>query len=110
MQQNIDAQIKHKTTCQVIGLIECEQETEDPLTGPAVAGGPTLATTLESRDGHEYLTLRGNEEVSVLVGVRSAVADGIERALWNRREEGEYRAKKVPSSGLTFAHLLLRSR
>ena len=93
MQENIDAQIK-KRPCQVIGLTECEQETEDLLTGPAVAGGLTLATNLESRNGHEYLTLRGNEEVSVLVGVRSAVADGIETLLWHRKEEGEYRARK----------------
>ena len=83
-----------KKTCQVIGLTECEQKTQDLLTGAAVAGGTTWETTLESRNHHEYLALRGNEEVSVLVGVRSAVADGIETMLWDRKYEGEYRARK----------------
>ena len=82
----------HQTPCQIIGLTEREQETQDRLIQPAVAGGPT--TALQFRDGHEYLTVRGSEEVSVLVGVRSAVADTIETRHWSRKEDGEYRARK----------------
>ena len=83
---------KSKNPCQIIGLTECEQEAQDLLIRPAVAGGPT--TALQFRDGHEYLSVRRSEEVSVLVGVRSAVADTIETLHWSRKEDGEYRARK----------------
>ena len=64
------------------------------MTSPAVAGDRTCEGTFEQRDGYEYITQRGQEEVSVLVGVRSAVADTIETLHWSRKEDGEYRARK----------------
>ena len=59
---------------------------------PAVAG-KQQATNFSERDDHEYLTLRGNETSSVLLGVRSVVADSIELLLWSRWFEGNYKSK-----------------
>ena len=58
---------------------------------PAVVG-KQQATNFSERGDHEYLTIRGNEPSSVLLGVRSAVADSIELLLWSRWLEGTYRS------------------
>ena len=92
VQQNIDAQIK-KNPGQIIGLTECEKATQDLLNAPAVAE-TTFGTTLSGRQSYQNTTLRDDEDSSVLVGVRSAVAERIERLLWERRDEGEYRVRK----------------
>ena len=84
---------RSKKPCAVIGLSECEKETEALLTSPAIAGDRACEGTFEQRDGYEYITQRGREEVSVLVGVRSAVADNIETLLWSRKFEGDYKAR-----------------
>ena len=85
VQRNIDAQLKKPA--QIIGLSECERATEDLLIGdqrtaaegkdPAVAGAKQKESFAE-REGHDYWTLRGNDETSNLLAVRSAVADGME--------------------------------
>ena len=41
----------------------------------------------------DYWTLRGNEETSNLLAVRSAVADGVELLMWERKHEGNYKSK-----------------
>ena len=89
-----------KKPCQIIGLAECQLATEELLRGsdhekwgkdPAVAG-KQQASSFSERDTHEYLSIRGNEHSSVLLGVRSAVADSIELLLWSRWFEGNYRS------------------
>ena len=102
-QANIDAQIKKKKNpCQIIGLCECQEETEQLLIGnPAVAvegkdprvAGAHQVQYFEERAGHDYLTMRGNEESSNLLGVRSAVADSMELLFWLRKYEGDYKTK-----------------
>ncbi len=52
---------------QIIGLCECQAETEDLLRTPAVAGDKDGGVGLETKDGYEYHTLRGNEEKSVML-------------------------------------------
>ena len=94
VQDNIDAQIK-KNPAQIIGLTECEKETQAVLESPAVAGDSNHegGSCFEARRSHEYITLRGKEEVSVLVGVRSAVAEKMELLLWDRKYEGDYKCR-----------------
>ena len=92
VQQNIDAQIKKKT-CQIIGLCECQEATEHLLQASTAVA--EHGETLTDRDGHEYLTIRGNEEVSVLLGVRSAVAESLELLSWRRIHEGTYNSKNT---------------
>ena len=45
----------------------------------------------EARPSYEYISLRGKGEVSVLVGVRSAVADKMELLFWDRKADGTYK-------------------
>ena len=83
-------------------MSECERATENLLIGdprcaaegkdPAVAGAKQKEC-FEEREGHDYWTLRGNEETSNLLAVRSAVADGMELLMWERRYEGKYKGK-----------------
>ena len=100
VQKRIDDQLK-KNPCQILGLCECQQETETILQmgeagegkDPAVAG-KHQAPEFAEREDKAYLTLRGNEEVSVLLGVRSAVAERIDLLFWKRIDEGTYKKKK----------------
>ena len=104
MQKRIDDQLK-KNPCQILGLCECQQETETILQmgeagagkDPAVAG-KHQAPEFAEREDNAYLTLRGNEEVSVLLGVRSAVAEGIDLLMWKRIDEGTYKKKNTAKS------------
>ena len=85
-----------------MGLCECERATQDLLMGdprtsaegkdPAVAG-KKQQPTFGDRESHDYLVLRGNEQASVLLGVRTAVADSMELLMWDRKFEGTYKAK-----------------
>ena len=55
--------------------------------------GAQQAKRFGDRDDHDYLTLRGTEESSNLLGVRSAVADSMELLFWLRKHEGDYKTK-----------------
>ena len=63
VQGNIDAHIK-KNPCTIIGLSECEAETEQLLKASAVADDrPWEETeTLEDRPAFQYYTIRGDEK------------------------------------------------
>jgi hypothetical protein len=94
VQRNIDLQIKHGPA-QIIGLTECMRETELVLLSPAVAGlqeEPAVAAKLETREGFEYFTVRGNEPASVLIAARTNTASGLKLLFWDRTNEGEYRS------------------
>ena len=93
VQRNIDLQIKHGPA-QIIGLSECMRETEEVLLSPSVAGlqeEPAVAAKLETREGFEYFTVRGNEPSSVLIAARTNTASGLHLLFWDRTNEGEYR-------------------
>ena len=93
VQNNIDAQIL-KNPCQVIGLAECQKETQDLLHDPAAAAAKLSQTAaLEHRGAYPYLTIRPDEPVTLLLGVRSAVADSIQTLDYTKREEGMYKSK-----------------
>jgi hypothetical protein len=99
-QNNIDIQLK-RCPAQIIGICECEESTEAVLRAPAAtdavadadaSGGHALA----KRSEWEYATLRGNEPVSVLVGVRTSTAESLDLLLWERRQEGWARPRNGP--------------
>ena len=93
VQLNIDAQIT-KNPGQVIGLTECEEGTEYRLNHPDIAQAELQGTeALQARDAYPYHTIRSNEKVGLLVGVRSAVADSIELLNYTRKLEGLYNSK-----------------
>ena len=48
----------------------------------------------EEREGHDYWTLRGNEDKSVLLAVRTHVAGGMELLMRKRTHDGDYKSKK----------------
>ena len=93
VQNNIDAQIL-KNPCQVIGLAECQKETQDLLHDPAAAAAKlSQSAALEHRGAYPYFTIRPAEPVTLLLGVRSAVADSIQTLDYTKKEEGMYRGK-----------------
>ena len=47
-------------------------------------------SAFEDRVGYEYLTLRGSEEHSVLLGVRVQTGNDLELLYWERRFERTY--------------------
>ena len=89
-----------KQPAMVIGLAECQEESEDVLRAPpaAVAAPPAAVAaagcnSFEMRPGYQYLTLRGSEESSVLVGVRQGSGNTLVLLDWERRLEGEYKRR-----------------
>ena len=54
-----------------IGLAECDLASEIMLRAPGEEGHPSAPPqSLQARDAYEYLTVRGPEESSVLIGIR----------------------------------------
>ena len=48
---------------------------------------------IDERSGYQHFTLRGDEESSILVGMRQENGNTLELLDWERREEGEYRVR-----------------
>ena len=75
-----------------IGLAECQLATEEVLRTAGSTGDESARQgDLESRNGFAYLTLRGCEESSILLGIRSRTGNSLELLFWERRREGTYR-------------------
>ena len=64
-------------------------------------------TIFQEREGHDYWTLRGNEETSNLLAVRTAVADGMELLLWERKHEGYYKSRNKQKQMKAYTRILL---
>ena len=111
VQGNIDAQIK-KNPCTILGLSECEAETEQLLKASAVADDrPWEETeTLEDRPAFQYYTIRGDEKVSCLLGCRTTQCAGLESLSWLRREEGTYKSKGPSKNNMRAYTRLLVAR
>ena len=116
MRQHFDNVLK-KQPAMIIGLAECEKASEDVLRAPpaAVAASPPAAVAapaaadaqeehFDNRQGYEYLTLRGNEESSVLIGLRKEVGNTLELLNWERRFEGRYKRKGGKAKGMANAY------
>ena len=93
-------QIQHRikqSPAQVLGLSECEAHTQQFLGTPVALDAPDPAQLdvpqEKKRQGFEYLSLRGQEEGTVLVGVRANTAQRIELLEWHRIQHGKYQGK-----------------
>ena len=113
VQANIDLQIK-RNPGNIIGICECQPATEevlrrcpleavDPVIAagtpadaePAVAGphGEPAVAGIHGRREREYLTIRGDEDVSLLLGVRTDTAHNLSLLYWKRKLEGTVKTK-----------------
>ena len=113
MRSGVEMMLKNHPA-QIIGLAECSWDQEKLLRANLILGDPQLReeakTTqlrgmdeLKARDGYEYLTIRGQEASSLLVGVRTNHGNGLELLDWERRREGEYK-RRSRNSGKAVAY------
>ena len=82
----------------VSGLAECQAESEEvlrsePAAVAASADAEGQERRFEDRPGYQYITIRGDEEDSVLIGVREESGNTLELLDWERREWGRYRRR-----------------
>ena len=77
-----------------MGLSECEAHTQEFLSQPPETVPPDPAQSEVSEDkkrkGFEYLTIRGQEPVSVLLGVRANTSRRMEVLEWHRIAHGKH--------------------
>ena len=99
--ERIDIVLK-KQPATIIGLSECDAITDAYLRQKVCKGDPqsrvNVNDPMKERDACEYLTLRGNEEHSVLIGVRVGPGTELKLLFWDRRGEG----LKTTKSGKKF--------
>ena len=93
--RDLERQIK-RSPAMIVGLAECEEITAVLLQQP---GEPKPAVAdvppgFEKRESYEYLTIRGSEEISVLIGLRANTGNDLSLVFWERRFEGTYKKKK----------------
>ena len=88
--ERIDIVLK-KQPATIIGLSECDAITDAYLRQKGWKGDPqsrvNVNDPMKERDASEYLTLRGNEEHSVLIGVRAGPGTELKLLFWDRRDE-----------------------
>ena len=106
MRDHLDHVLK-KQPAMIIGLAECEKVSEDVLRSPpavvtasppAAVAAPAAADAEEehfgNRQSFEYITLRGNEDSSILIGLRKQVGNTLDLLNWERRFEGTYSVRR----------------
>ena len=75
----------------VIVLAEAEERLEHLLMHDRSRGDPD-AEGVVRRDAHEYMVVRGQEEVSLLIGARTDICKRIELKYWDVNEDHPYMA------------------
>ena len=81
MQNHLDMVLK-RNPAMIIGLAECDLASETLLRAPGEEGHPSAPPqSLQARDAYEYLTLRGSEESSVLIGIRKQMGSALDLLL-----------------------------
>ncbi len=107
MLMHLDRVLK-RNPAMVIGLAECEEQSEQVLRSSGTNGDPAAPPhSLESRDSYEYLTLRGCEECSVLIGVRKQVGAALELLFWERRYEGRYKRRSGGGRADAYSRVMI---
>ena len=92
MREGVELMLKNNPA-QIIALAECGHEAGELLRAPGARGDPQLRLNntdpqlrgeneLKSRDAYEYLTLRGQEKSSILIGVRANNGNNLELLDW----------------------------
>ena len=78
----------------ILGQAECQAATEEVLRAAESTGDENARQgDLGSRNGFAYLTLRGCEESSILLGIRSNTGNSLQVLFSERRSEGTYRTR-----------------
>ena len=97
---------------QIVCLAEAQELVEETLRSPPSTRGAesAVADELEGRGEFEYLVIRGREDSSLLMAVRTNMARSLECLHWERRFEGTNKKKRIataaawlPKSSLTKA-------
>ena len=88
VRDRVDLVLK-KQPAMIIGLAECDAKSEANLRLPSNDEPQSkVAESFEDRDSFEYLTLRGIEQASLLLGVRARSGNDLTLLHWDRRFEG----------------------
>ena len=79
LQDHLDAVMK-RSPALIVGLAECDCDTEKCLRAPGVPGkhlegSSTRLDHVLARESYEYMTVRGSEDSSVLLGIRKYCGD-----------------------------------
>ena len=99
MRNHLDTVLK-KQLAMVIGLAECQLETEHVLkrepdpAAVAAAAKPGAKGKFKYRPEFKYLTLRGREPESVLIAVRDEPGCALQMLDFVRRDEGLIKTKE----------------
>ena len=106
-QDYIDKVMK-RVPAQILGLAECDQKTEEMLRAPGEPKGNTTAPAgsieaVLNRESFQYLTIRGSEKQSVLLGVRKRNCRSLTLKDFLVLNEGTYRAGTTKASAVTRA-------
>ena len=92
-----------ETACNIIGLSECQAESEDVLkrkpAAVAAAAKPRAKCKFNYRPEFKYLTLRGREPESVLIAVRDEPGCALQMLDFERRDEGLVKRKGKRNNG-----------
>ena len=92
----------------IIGLAECPLASETLLRAPGEEGHPSAPPqSLQARDAYEYLTLRGSEESSVLIGIHKHMGSALGLLFWERRHEGRYRRRSGGGHADAYSRCLI---
>ena len=82
MREHLEMALK-MNPAMVIGFAECDRESEELLRAPGCSGNEHAPKgSLHARYSFAYLTLRGAEGSSVLIGVRERMGNALELLCW----------------------------
>ena len=114
--ERIDIVLK-KNPATVIGLCEADAITDAYLRKTAFRGttkdenDPQLRVgdRMEQRDAPQYLTIRGNEESTLLLGVREGIGNELKLINWERKLECTYhrKSKNATSRATAYSRCLI---
>lgn len=114
--ERVDTILK-KNPATVIGLCECDAITDAHLRDCFTRGvtvdddddGPQLRVerAMQARDAVKYLTIRGSEEQSALIGVRAGIGNELELVYWERRLEGEFPKRSGTGKRRCYSRVLI---
>lgn len=112
LQARFDKCLK-RTPALIVGLAECDALTESVLRAPGEPGvdhndADGIAQTL-ARRSHEYITIRGSEQYSILLAVRKRFGcgcGGLKLLEFIRKPEGTYQTQRGKRKAFTRAMIV----
>ena len=112
--ERVDTILK-KNPATVIGLCECDAITDKHLRDAFKSGAtvddddPQLRVerAMQARNAVKYLTIRGSEETSALIGVRAGIGNELELLFWERRYEGDFARRSGNGKRRCYSRVLI---